>query len=171
MGLVEMPSLNKSKRGISRAYSASEWKAYANLSWRSLWRRIYYAAPREALYYSKIKLLISRQEFFDWVFANRFKLETLSHPSIDRIDSAEHYSLSNIQIIEHSENTSKAAKAKYYKTERGISFCKRQQQWRACLILRIPNRYGCHIGYFATKEEALASFSKTYYEWYGTNPF
>jgi hypothetical protein len=59
-------------------------------------------------YYKKIKVLITRQEFIELVEGSNFK--NLEQPSVDRINSKDHYRLGNIRIIEKRINDGNASR-------------------------------------------------------------
>lgn len=63
--------------------------------------------PNKCLSYSDTLILFSREEFKDFCTNNKGTIESLSRPSLDRIDNKQHYSLDNIQIIELVDNIRK----------------------------------------------------------------
>jgi len=62
---------------------------------------------RKCLCYDGVLILFSRDEFKNWCHLNKNLIETLDHPSIDRIDNNKNYTLENIQISDLSHNIRK----------------------------------------------------------------
>lgn len=114
------------------------WKENGNLEKYNALRRTYYKSfdkkpivmyegmikrcsgkyKKYSTYVGK-KVLFTKEEFFDWIFKNQNYIDLYKKweesgyllskcPSVDRIDNNGHYSLENIQIITHMENSIKS---------------------------------------------------------------
>jgi len=57
--------------------------------------------------YDKVEIEFTREEFKNWCWEQQKLIESLTRPSIDRIDKNKNYTLNNIQIIELKYNIRK----------------------------------------------------------------
>ncbi|MGZ3802838.1 MAG: hypothetical protein ACXVB4_01415 [Pseudobdellovibrionaceae bacterium] len=82
--------------------------------------------PKKRRYYlSGIKLLITKEQFYkwcelNWKFISEFYQRGIT-PSIDRINSKLHYTLENIRVISHSENSRLGAIRSHHGKKNGES--------------------------------------------------
>jgi hypothetical protein len=91
------------KRGTLEYFKCNTWN---NIKKRTV---NYNPDPRNKSYIKKgIELQMSKEEFYAWCDLNWEVIRTMKKPSIDRIDSNLHYSLDNIQVLEHLDNIKKS---------------------------------------------------------------
>lgn len=62
----------------------------------------------KCLRYETVLIKMSREEFKDFCISNKNIIESLTRPSLDRIDDKGDYSIGNIQIIELGDNIRKS---------------------------------------------------------------
>lgn len=78
-------------------------KAFANHRWHKMQERV-----ANLKCYAHVKVLITKQEFYAWVNLNWTDIIAMrkngDEPSIDRIDSAGNYELTNMRIIPLRQN-------------------------------------------------------------------
>lgn len=82
--------------------------------------------------YKDVKLLMTREEFKEWV-RPKLKHWLEAHPdirpSIDRKSDEGHYEISNLQLISLAENTRKARKNKNVNAPKGMSWCSQHKAY------------------------------------------
>lgn len=124
--------------------------------------------------YKNISIEFTRDEFKTWCYENKDLIETLTKPSLDRIDSDDNYTLSNIRIIELSENIrSKRPGSSYTKNgpkanvPRGI---KKTSSGSYAARVRIKTKE-VYLGSFKTAELAYEAFHAAFVEENGYEPF
>lgn len=70
-----------------------------------------YDKRNKSYFDKKIKLLISKEEFYSWCEVNKDLILSIyargESPSVDRIDNLGHYTLNNMQILSFSDNLRK----------------------------------------------------------------
>jgi len=133
---------------------------------------LYYKNNNKNKCYLNIKILFTRLEFKKWCYDNEEKIISLKKPSIDRINSNDHYSLKNIQVIELSDNIKKKRFGCRYvngpneNTIRGIR--QKGKSWSARIT---SNKKELYLGSFSTKEEAMSKFYNKYIELHNKAPW
>ena len=122
--------------------------------------------------YLNIKIEFDYKTFKSFCFDNKNIILTLDNPSIDRIDSTKNYSISNMAIIELSENIRKKSKGNKYLTnsfgvKRGV---RKLVNGKFSARIRINNKE-THLGVFETENEAYDAFKGEYFKHYNKYPW
>jgi len=95
---------------ISRDKYRNDVRYRVNCIWNALMQRIENADGKNPSY-AATELRMTKDEFIDWAVPE-YKLfirnSPEKRPSIDRIDDAGHYELSNLQVIDWGDNARKA---------------------------------------------------------------
>lgn len=122
--------------------------------------------------YENIIITFSREEFKKWCYTQQEYILSLSRPSLDRINSSDNYTLTNIRIVELIENIRSKRPGNQYinglksKSIRGHR--KQGNKWSA----RLCSNGKCkHLGTFDTEGEAMESFRENYFNLYGKYPY
>lgn len=119
--------------------------------------------------YENVRILFTREEFKEWCFSQKELIKQLKRPSIDRIDENGDYCLSNIQIIELSDNIAKSNYANgysYSKKKRGVKKSGNKFYSRITYQSKELN-----LGSFDNEEDAYQAFFNKYIELRGEEPW
>jgi hypothetical protein len=157
-------------RTVVGAFVHSRWTALNIRCKKGKYTR--YRTKNKCKIYENIEIRFTREEFKSWCWDNQQLIESITRPSIDRIDSKGHYELSNIRIIPLLDNISNKRMGNTYtngpksKIKRGI----RKSGDKFGARIHIQQRE-YHLGTFDTEDKAYTVYRETYNEWYGKYPW
>lgn len=107
-----------------RAYRQTP-KGKATQMWAGILQRAENKAGKHPTY-KDVKLLMTREEFMNWIlpeFEAWEKHSDLKLASIDRVDNLGHYEVSNLQLLTRRENTLKQRRYKNVIAPEGKAWC------------------------------------------------
>lgn len=122
--------------------------------------------------YETINVIITRDELKQFISNNLTLLKSLKRPSIDRVDSKLDYILSNIRLMELSDNIQRKKPSNGYLNGnfknklRGVR--KNKKSYSVKMTISGLETY---LGSYENKEDAYKCFYTTYLEFYGCEPF
>lgn len=112
---------DRTANAVTRRYEKTP-KGFLMRMYRNMQSRVTGVQPKKAHLY-KGKYLLSRQEFYDWAIPDiefhklfgkwvKSNYDRKLTPTVDRVDSSNGYTLSNMEWVTHSENSRRSSKMK-----------------------------------------------------------